>query len=416
MVPLDEYGVMVGVPKQFKMFAERSRDPTVSSFEAFVLAPSSSSFTIYDKNNGNKNDQPNGDLHESALEGKEREKPNSSPLKNQVKVSIESRRTITSAKASSDTIRSGATTIESSHSIPKSKQSWKLFSRFESPNSARTRRSEDSDRTNPPSPSKLSPKSAVTPRTQRKFRKLSVQPVSPLQIPPLSQEIQPKKSSSRRTKALRDGETSQTNRPDMSPPASDKTIRSFSALNRASIDTPVMTQRGYGWSIPLLTVHETPTKRKGGSENLCMTNGPDAAALSLADQANNNGRIRLVSGNPRTVPRTSINGIPRVETRYVEDGDLVLRLEANERDHLAAGDPHKEGDARQGYWDYSIVTGVGGSPSREYAMVLRNASILKSLADLPSLKEGKGNSDSIPASSNEEVGASHESDMQFQLS
>jgi hypothetical protein len=46
------------------------------------------------------------------------------------------------------------------------------------------------------------------------------------------------------------------------------------------------------------------------------------AALSLADQANNNGRIRLVSGNPRTVPRTSINGIPSVETRYVEDGDL----------------------------------------------------------------------------------------------
>jgi hypothetical protein len=70
---------------------------------------------------------------------------------------------------------------------------------------------------------------------------------------------------------------------------------SIEALFSAEKLLMVLSDAGGDMSGRLVTVHETPTKRKGGSENLCMTNGPDAAALSLADQANNNGRIRLVS-------------------------------------------------------------------------------------------------------------------------
>lgn len=400
MVPVDEYGVMIDLPKQLKMFSDRSRDPTVSSFEAFVLAPSTSSFTIFEKASVNKKgsrEEVNGDGDGSLTEGKERKTPRSSPLKNQVKVSMESRRTITSTKASSDTIRSGATTIEVSHSSTKTKQSWNLFSRIENPNSARAEQSESSDQADPPTPSKPSPKSIITPKTQRHLRKLSVQPVSPFQIPPLSQNTESNKSPTRRSKAPHEGEkTPQITSRDMTPPASNKTIRSFSALHRASIDTPAMTQRGNGWSIPLLRVDDSPTKRKRVGTNARTLNDRYVAPSShrITEDAiplHNSGRIKLVAGNARNVSTTSNHGIPRVETRYLDDNDLVVRLEANERDHPVAETTQSEGDAMVGYWDYSIVTGVEGSPSRDYSMLLRNTGMLKQFVDLPSrVQNGMG--------------------------
>lgn len=404
MVPVNEYGVMIDLPEQFKMFAERSRDPTVSSFEAFVLAPSSSSFTIHEKNSTDKkeqSDKANLDVDGSVTEGKAKT-PKSSPLKNQVKVSMESRRTINSAKASSDTIRSRATIIELSHSSTKTKQSWNLFSRIDSPNSARPKLSEESNRMDPPSSSKPSPGSAVTPKTQRQFRKISVQPVSPFQVPPFSQDTSSNKSLSRRSKTTQHGQTPPIDSRDISPPASDKTIRSFSALNRASIDTPAMMQRGHGWSVPLLRVDETPTKCKKVGANGQGKGKRDAIAASrqashdmVGNPAHNSSGIKLVSVNPRVVSTTSISGIPRVETRYLSDSDLVTRLEANERDHPAVGNAQGEGEARAGYWDYSIVTGVEGSPSRDYAMLLRNASMLERFADLPSVTQ-KGKDHLVP--------------------
>ena len=399
LIPVDEFGVMNGLPEQFKMFADRSRDPTVSSFEAFVLAPSSSSLTIYDKYSAAKEQQSgeaNLDADGSVTEGKVKT-PESSPLKNQVKVSMESRRTITLAKTSSDTIRSRETTVELSHSSTKTKQSWNLFSRIDSPNSARPKLSEESNRTDPPSPSKPSLKSAVTPKTERQLRKLSVHPISPFQVPLLSQDTTSNKSPSRRSKITQHGQTPQNSSRDKSPPASDKTIRSFSALNRASIDTPAMTQHGHGWSVPLPRVDETPTKRKRAGANGQGTGQREAIAASLqvshdmvGNPAHNRSGIKLVSVNPRAVSTTSISGIPRVDTRYLDESDIVTHLEANERDRPAAENVQGEGDARAGYWDYSIVTGVEGSPSRDYALLLRNASMLKRFADLPSVaREGK---------------------------
>jgi hypothetical protein len=415
MVPVDEYGVMIDLPKRLKMFSEGSRDPTVSSFEAFVLAPSTSSFTIYDKSSVKKKEErkeANGHLDESSTEGKEPRSPKSSPLKNQVKVSMESRRTITSTKASSDTIRSSGATIEVSHSSTKTKQSWNLFSRIENPNSGRAEHSESSDQTDPPSPSKTSPRSVVTPKIQRHLRKLSVQPISPFQIPPLSQDMESKKSPSRRSKATQHGERSpQIDSRDMSPPASDKTIKSFSALHRGSIDTPGMAQRGNEWSIPLLRVDETPTKRKrGGPSGRSQTDRSlapsshqiqhDALAKPTSTSGSTSGRIKLVAGTPRPLSITPYSGIPRIDSRYLDDNDLVVRLEANERDRPAEEKTHGEGDAKAGYWDYSIVTGIGGSPSRDYSTLLRNTSMLKQFADLASLAHGaKGMNGSLAATS-----------------
>lgn len=411
MVPVDEYGVMIDLPKQLKMFSEGSRDPTVSSFEAFVLAPSTSSFTIYDKTSVNRKDEreeANLRPDASSAEGKESRSAKSSPLKNQVKVSMESRRTITSTKASSDTIRSGAATIEVSHSSTKSKQSWNLFSQIENPNAGRAEHSESSDQTDPPSPSKTSPRSAVTPRTQRHLRKLSVQPISPFQIPPLAQDMESQKSPSRRSKATQHVDrTPKMDSREMSPPASDKTIKSFSALHRASIDTPGVVHRGNEWAVPVVRVDETPTKRKRGGPNGRSQTDRNLASSShqiqhdaLAKPTSTSGQIKLVAGTPRPLSITAYNGILRVDSRYLDDNDLVVRLEANERDVPVRESAQGEGDAKAGYWDYSIVTGIGGSPSRDYSTLLRSTSMLKQFADLAGLANGgKGMNASLPGTS-----------------
>jgi hypothetical protein len=167
LVPVDEFGVKVDVPRQVKMMSNESRDPTCSSFEAFVLAPSTSSFTIYDTPKTTTND----DRQDAATghgEGKERAAARPSPLQNQVKVSMESRRTVTCTKQSSDTVRSGHSIVDTSSITKSSKTSWSLFSRLNG-NSAYTgspsqrENIQDSDADDTSSPTKPSPRSTISP-------------------------------------------------------------------------------------------------------------------------------------------------------------------------------------------------------------------------------------------------------------
>ncbi|KAJ9115185.1 hypothetical protein QFC20_001052 [Naganishia adeliensis] len=103
------------------------------------------------------------------------------------------------------------------------------------------------------------------------------------------------------------------------------------------------------------------------------------------------GTLHILSGDQdttcafvplRTLP-ASRSGLPRVDTRYLDDDDLCLRLEAHERDHRIGKEPGTtDADVQSGYWDYSIVTGIGGSPSRDLLSLLRNASMMKEFSKI----------------------------------
>lgn len=400
LVPVDEFGVKVDVPQRSKMLSNESRDPTFSSFEAFVLAPSTSSFTIYDKANSNTNEERHEEMT-AHVEGKERKTPaGPSPLQNQVKLSMESRRTVTSNKQSSDTIRSGQSAVDTFHPGTKSsKQSWSLFSRItpSSPQTDSTAYPEirhSSNAKDHSSPTKPSSNSAVTPKTQRQLRKLSVQPVSPFHIPLLSHDVSGRKDPSRRSRVAvdsRDRPQADVGEASMSSPASEKTIKSFSALYRASMDTPTVTEKSRAWAIP----SATPTKRKNQPSRDVSRNDsgvipsaatfpqlPSAAVLGVPS-SQVNSRVTLVANNQPMALPTSTSGVPRVESTYLDDEDLCIRLESREGCQRVTKEiGTADADVKSGYWDYSIVTGIGGSPSRDYSLLLRNASMMRDFSDI----------------------------------
>lgn len=399
LVPVDEFGVRVDVPRQVKMLSSESRDPTCSSFEAFVLAPSTSSFTIYDKLKPTMDKADEDEAMEQAVrdpEGKERKVPmGPSPLQNQVKVSMESRRTVNCTKQSSDTVRSGHSIIDTSQSITKSsKTSWSLFSRLNtSPHTESTghQDSYSSDAEMQSSPTKPYPQPNLSPSTRRQLRKLSVQPVSPFQVP-LSHDVSRRKDAARTAEPSTDDHQMNARETSISSPASAKTIKSFSALHRPSMDTPTATQKYRG----RVSSDVTPTKQKrqpprteGASHgrNVDPLAGtfpqpPSLAVLPDPPRRVNSG-IKLVTNNHPAQMPTLRSGLPRVDTRYLDDDDLCIRLEAHERDQRAGKEPvTSDADVQSGYWDYSIVTGIGGSPSRDYLSLLRNASMMKEFSKI----------------------------------
>lgn len=399
LVPVDEFGVRVNVPRQVKMMSNESRDPTCSSFEAFVLAPSTSSFTIYDKLKPTTDKVHQDESTEQVVEeaeGKERKVPiGPSPLQNQVKVSMESRRTVTCTKQSSDTVRSGHGIVDTTQSITKSsKTSWSLFSRLNTSLHTEPSGQQDKDDSDPDdqsSPTKPSPRSTVSPSTPRHLRKLSVQPVSPFQVPPLSHDVSRRKNAARIADASTDDQQMEVRATSISSPASAKTIKSFSALHRPSMDTPIAAQKYRGRA----SSDVTPTKQKrqppraeaaslGRNVDPSAGTFPQAPPVVLPDPPRRvNSGIKLVTNDhPSTLP-ASRSGLPRVDTRYLDDDDLCLRLEAHERDHRIGKEPGTtDADVQSGYWDYSIVTGIGGSPSRDYLSLLRNASMMKEFSKI----------------------------------
>ncbi|KAJ9121815.1 hypothetical protein QFC22_002438 [Naganishia vaughanmartiniae] len=371
-----------------------SRDPTYSSFEAFVLAPSTSSFTLYDKqNNHTSNDGKENTLGRLVADRRSDSKPvrtpQSSPLKNQVKSSMESRRTVTLGKQSFDTVRSGRSTGGMSETGSKrDEHTWNQFTRIDgnsAPRPEEQKRSSESEYHSPPSKPPSPP--AVTPKTRRQLRKLSVQPISPFHINSHSLDISDRKSPSpdRYNKSRKLG----MGGVQISPPASDKTIKSFSALHRASTDASVVGGNSGGSMIPLGKIQETPTKVKRhiqpstqlSDPALHVPQVPTAVSISLPSHRPH-PRIKLVRNRP--VSTLSETGIPRVDTRYLDDQDLLLRLEARDPDEVEASGIDQDmatKDVTSGYWDYSIVTGIGGSPAKDLALLLRNASLMKQLAD-----------------------------------
>jgi hypothetical protein len=390
LVPVDEFGVKVDVPRQVKMMSNESRDPTCSSFEAFVLAPSTSSFTIYDKPKATMNDDRQDDATGHG-EGKERAVAKPSPLQNQVKVSMESRRTVTCTKQSSDTVRSGHSVVDTSSITKSSKTSWSLFSRLNghSPHAGSPTQREnmqDSDADDTSSPTKPSPRSTVSPN-RRHLRKLSVQPVSPFHVPPLSHDGSRRKDAAWATDGLTDGQQLDEHGAVISSPASAKTIKSFSALHRPSMDTPVANQKSRGRA----SSDVTPTKQKRQpprteapsiGSNATFPRMPKTAVLPDPPRRTNSGIKLVTNKQPSTMP-TSRSGLPRVDTRYLDDDDLLVRMEAHERDGRSGREAGTaDADVQSGYWDYSIVTGIGGSPSRDYLSLLRNASMMKEFSKI----------------------------------
>ncbi|KAJ9102390.1 hypothetical protein QFC21_002790 [Naganishia friedmannii] len=396
MVLLDECRKITELNPGRGIMAE-SRDPTYSSFEAFVLAPSTSSFTLYDKqnvstSNDGKENTPGRLVADRRSENKTMRTPKSSPLKNQVKSSMESRRTVTSGKHSFDTVRSGRSTAEKSESGSKRDDyTWNLFTRIDEngarrPDTTRERSSE-SEYHSPPSKPPSPP--AVTPKTRRQIRKLSVQPISPFYISSRSLDISDRKSPSpddrnSKNRKLETGEVGIS-------PASDKTIKSFSALHRPSTDVSVAGGDTRGMMIQLGRIDETPTKGRKNLHSVTQLDStlhlpqlPIPAAISLPSHRPH-PRIKLVRN--RLVSTLSESGISRVNTRYLDDQDLRIRLDAHDPDDRRESDIQHDTatkDVTSGYWDYSIVTGIGGSPSKDYALLMRNASLMKQFADAPS--------------------------------
>lgn len=407
LVPVDEFGVKVEVPRQVKMMSNESRDQTCSSFEAFVLAPSTSSFTIYEK--ARAVPPPNQHQKDATgdAEGKERAVAKPSPLQNQIKVSMESRRTVTCTKQSSDTVRSGHSIVDASHSITKnSKTSWSLFSRLNTSSpptrsSSQQENTQDFEADDTSSPTKASPRSSVSPSTRRKLRKLSVQPVSPLQVPRLSHDVSRRKGTAITADGTRNDQQMTLHETVVSSPASAKTIKSFSALHRPSVDTPIADQR----SRRRVSSDVTPTKPRrqpprteassiGANADHSITTFPrvpNAADLPDPPRRANSGIILVSNSQQSTLP-TSRSGPPRVDTRYLDDDDLLTRTEAQEKDHgISRVSRPIDTDVQSGYWDYSIVSGIGGSPWRDYLSLLRNASMMKEFSKIADVARNQMN-------------------------
>ncbi|KAJ9107919.1 hypothetical protein QFC19_002662 [Naganishia cerealis] len=376
--------------KSSRLMTAESRDPTFSSFEAFILAPSISSFTLYDQ----QNSAANNDSKESAggrlvadkkSESKSTGTPKSSPLKDQVKSSMDSRRTLTSGKQSFDTVRSGLSMAEMSELGSRLDQyAGNLFTRIQESDSSRLdkARGQSSESESQSSPSKPSSPPGVMPKTRRQIFKLSVNTVSPFVVSshPLETSVRHSPIDSyRKPQELKTGFVH------VSPPGSDKTIKSFSALHRPSIDVSLIVQNDRGRVTSLGKIEESPTKTSKRSrprtEYYALPQIPTAAALSIPSPSPH-PRTKLVRDPP--VSMSSDSGIPRMDSRCMNDQDLIVRLEARESDRNIASRIESAAENRNiasGYWDYSIMTGIGGSPPRDYATLLQNASALKNFSD-----------------------------------
>lgn len=394
LVPMNKYAEKPEFDPSNFITAE-SRDPTFSSFEAFVLAPSTSSLAIYDKQSSstikeNKEDVLGVPNSHWLPEGRLNQTQKSSPLKNQVKSSMESQRTVKSEKQSFDTVRSGQSTAEMSEVGSKREEySWKLFTRIVGRGPVRPdiedhmAKSKDSDSKSHSLPMKPSSPSATTPKAERQLRKLSVKPVSPFHISSQSLEISHRKSpnSSRSDNNPQKLDTDDWN---VSPLGSEKTIRSFAALHRPSTDASGMATNSRDRMIPLVKM-DTPTRCKKQSKltipphdaTFTLPLIPSPAALRVPSH-HRHSRIKSVRTRPVSVsPNTGLLKVD--DSRSLRDEDLTFRLGTREGGQIQ--EARKEGESEDmqvtsGYWDYSIVTGIEGSPSKDYALLLRNASLM----------------------------------------